>query len=142
MPYTVRLHGIRCLSAHELDGDEVYLRFGGRQVWTSAPDRMTPRPARAQQVSAYDFTQGRKHTVDGWALIAPYNPDDFVFRDQAGLTTFQLWEDDTLSDDYLGKTPVSAHDAGRGRISTAFSHNGAHYLLTYEVLADAQQKSG
>lgn len=136
MTYTVRLHSLKCLSAQELDGDEVYLQFGGRQVWASDPERMLPHPVNAQQVSEYDFSAGRKHTQAGWALLAPYNPDDFVIRGQSGLMAFQLWEDELLGDDYLGKTPVSERDAGHGNISIAFNHNGAHYLLTYEVTED------
>ncbi len=134
MTYTIKLIGLECFKAEEIDGDEVYIKLNGAKVWEASPGKMVPTPEHGEEVSHYDFAGGRKHTSEGWELLMPYNPDNFVFKDLTGDSVVQLWDADVLtSDDLFGQTPVDESQASGGNISVIFQRLGAHYRLTYKV---------
>ena len=131
MSYTIKLVGLECFRAEEVDGDQVYVKLNGAKVWEAHPDRMKHVPVHEHHVSEFDFAGGRKHTRDGWVPLMPYNPDAFVFPDQAGSAALEVR--DAL--DLLGDAPVDSSQASGGNISVVFRRAGAHYRLTYKVEA-------
>ena len=133
--YTVQLLGIKCIEAQENGGDEVKVKLNGLTVWESGRLKMHAHPTRDDQVSEFDFANGRRHDTGGWQMITPYNPQDFLFTDQYGDSYLELWEEDFLRDDFLGRSPITARDAAHGSISISFVRNGANYLLMYKVIA-------
>ena len=136
MAYTLKLIGLECFKAEEIDGDEVYIKLNGTQVWEAAPDKMSPQPQADDWVSHYDFAGGRKLTHLGWVPLMPYNREAFIFKDLSGDSVLQLWDADVMtSDDLLGQTPIDQAQASGGNISVVFQRVGAHYRLTYKVEA-------
>lgn len=133
--YTVQLLGIKSLEAQENDGDEVKVKLNGLTVWESGRLKMHHHPTRDDQVSEFDFANGRRLDASGWQMITPYNPKDFLFTGQYGESFLELWEEDFLRDDYLGRSPITPRDAAHGSISISFVRSGANYLLTYKVIA-------
>lgn len=134
MAYTIKLIGLECFRAEEVDGDQIYIKLNGAKVWEAHPDRMLPTPEHDGLVSHYDFAGARKQTHDGWIPLMPYTPEQFVFEEQTGVAALQLWDADALtSDDLLGETPIDASQASGGNISVVFQRSGAHYRLTYKV---------
>jgi hypothetical protein len=134
--FTVQVINLKCLEAQENDGDEIELRFNGAVIWRSGKLKMHHRPSSGDQVSEFDFAGGRRLGSAGWQMLMPYNPGDFRIKGVRGEAYFEIWEQDRLSrDDFLGRSPVSARDAGRGQISIVFRRDGGHYLLTYRVTA-------
>jgi hypothetical protein len=134
MPYTIKLIALECFSAEEVDGDEVYLKLNGSVIWKADPDKLIHHPDAPHHVSQFDFANGRKLTAEGWLPMMPYNPDDFIFKDQTGGSVVQLWDADVLTnDDLLGQTPIDETQAGGGHISVVFRRLGGHYRLTYQV---------
>jgi hypothetical protein len=134
MTYTIKLVGLECFRAEEVDGDEVYIKVNGAKVWEATPDKMLPVPEFEGIVSHYDFAGARKHTHDGWIPLMPYVPGHFVFKNQTGDSVLQLWDADVMtSDDLLGQTPIDETQASGGNISVVFQRLGAHYRLTYKV---------
>jgi hypothetical protein len=138
MPYTLKLLGLECFRAEEIDGDEIYVTLNGVRIWQAHPDRMGPPPAVAGRVSHFDFAAGRKLTAQGWIPMMPFNPSEFTHRHLTDAASVQLWDADTLtSDDLLGETPIDESQAGGGSISVVFQRLGAHYRLTYKVEVEA-----
>lgn len=133
--YTVQLLGIRCLAAQENSGDDVIIKLNGAVIWQSGKLKMHARPTSDQQVSEFDFANGRRHDARGWQMMMPYNPRDFLFMGLYGSSYLELWEDDLLRDDFLGRSPITIRDAGHGTISISFVRSGGNYLLTYKVIA-------
>lgn len=132
--YTVHLLSLKCLESHELDGDEISLKFNGRAVWSNGKLRMYPRPTTDDQIDRLDFVTGRAHGKNGWWHITSFNPANFIFNRMVGDTRFELWEHEPITGDAaLARSPVSARDAGRGHISIVFARDGGRYVLTYEV---------
>lgn len=133
-PFTLQLVSLRCLTAQENDGDEIYIHMDGRTLWSVGGLRMSNRLENNQQVDEVDFVHGQLHTRDGWVAMQTFNGDDFRLDINAEYAQLQLRERDLLlTDDLLGEAVVTAGDVGRGKIQLAFTAEGAHYLLTYEV---------
>ena len=138
MAYTIRLVGLECFRAEEVDGDWIYIKLNGAKVWEAHPDKMLPAPEHDELVSHYDFAAARKLTRDGWIPLMPYQPEQFVLKDHTGASLLELWDADVLtSDDLLGQTPIDASQASGGNISVVFQRSGAHYRLTYKVEVQA-----
>lgn len=134
MAYTIRLLGLECLMSQEIDGDEIYLKLNGAQVWEAQPDKMSHLLDQNVSVSAFDFATGQKLTGKGWVLMPAYKPDQFILSGLNGDSVLQIWDADMLtSDDLLGQTPIDASQASGGKISVVFQRIGAHYRLTYQV---------
>jgi hypothetical protein len=135
-PFTVKLMSLRCLVAQEADGDEIYINVNGRTIWSVGTMRMSARPADADQISEIDFAEGTKHTANGIESLPMENKGDFVLAGQTEPVLIQIKERDMLlGDDLIGEAAITERDAGRGRIQIAFTGEGAHYMLTYEVTA-------
>lgn len=131
--YTVRLLAIKCIGAQELEGDEIYIRFNGATVWSTWELKMHHQP-HGHQFDEFDFEQGRLHDAEGWKRVEPFEAEQFIFPGQSGNGMFEVWDANRfLRDDFLGRAPVSAADAGRGHIQVVCAHDGAHYVLTYTV---------
>lgn len=135
-PYTLQLVSLRCLTAQENDGDEIYIHANGRTLWSIGGLRMSNRLEEDQQVDEVDFVHGQLHKRDGWVAMQTFDGDDFRLESRDEYIQLQLRERDLLlSDDLLGEAIITAADIGRGKIQQAFTAEGAHYLLTYEVAA-------
>ena len=133
-PFTLHLEGLRCVSAQEADGDEIYLLVDGNQVWSVGTRRMTNAPGDAEQISEVDFVQGRWKSINGWESIPNFNAGEFVIQVRGAGTRIHVKERDLLlGDDEIGGALVMAEDAGRGQIQLAFTGEGAHYLLMFRV---------
>ena len=134
MTYTIRLIGLECFVAQEMDGDEIYVKLNDLKVWAAHPDRMTHVPTDDHHVNQFDFATGRRHTHSGWTALPAYNPEAFIYRAQSGRSVLQLWDADAATrDDLLGETPIDQSQASGGSISVVFRRAGAHYRLTYKV---------
>ena len=55
MAYTIKLIGLECFKAEEVDGDEIYVKLNGAKVWEANPTRCIPTPEHDGLVSHYDF---------------------------------------------------------------------------------------
>ena len=133
--YTVKLLGIKCLAAQELDGDEVCIRFNGSVVWQSGSWKMHERPSKPDTFNEIDFVKGQGRNRDGWVGMSNFNAANFIFGGIQGISRFEIWEEDRRrATDHLGAAPVSVYDAGHGKISIVFNRVGANYMLTYEVV--------
>jgi hypothetical protein len=132
--YTLRLIDLQCFESQETDGDEIYITLNDVKRWEARPDVMCQVLDNPHKVSEYDFAGGRKRTREGWLLLAPYDPGQFVIKGLTGTTVLKLWDADRLTrDDLLGQAPISAADAEGGSISVVFDADGARYRLTYRV---------
>ena len=133
--YTVELVSLRCVEAQELDGDHIHLKFNGQTIWSSNDHRMHPHPTSDSHIDKIDFAGSKQHGANGWEVATSYNPAAFVFRGLTRDSEFQLWERDIRSrEEILGKSPVSARDAGHGNIAIVFAGDAARYVLTYHVM--------
>lgn len=136
MAYTIKLVGLECFRAEEVDGDEIYIKINGTKMWEAKPDKMLPVPETDGIVSHFDFAGARKHTYNGWIPLMPYAPNNFMLKNQTGACVLELWDADVMtSDDLLGETPIDQTQASGGNISVIFQRLGAHYRLTYKVEA-------
>lgn len=135
--FTLHLEGLRCVTAQEADGDEIYLMVDERQVWSVGTRRMTDQPADAEQISEVDFVNGRWRTLNGWESFPNFEAGEFVIPVQGEAARIELRERDLLlGDDVIGGANVMPEDAGRGQIQLAFTAEGAHYMLMYRVSAE------
>ena len=132
--YTVQLLSLKCLTAQENDGDEIIVKLNGASIWKSGKLKMHHSPSGEQQVSEFDFSNGRRCNGRSWQMMMPYNPKDFLFSGLRGNSYLELWEDDFWRDDFLGRSPITAYDALHGTISISFMREGGNYLLTYKVI--------
>jgi hypothetical protein len=133
-PYTLHILGLQCFEAQEANGDEVVITVNDVKQWEAKPEVMSHVLNNDRKVSHYDFAGGRKLTREGWLLMTPYNPGQFVIKGLTGTTVLKLWEEDRLTrDDLIGQAPISAADAAGGSISVVFEAHGARYRLTYRV---------
>jgi len=133
-PFTLQLVSLRCLTAQENDGDEIYVHVDGRTLWSVGTLRMSDRLNDDEQIDEVDFVHGQLHTRNGWQAMHTFEGDDFRIQVTADYAHLQLRERDMLlGDDLLGEAVVTAADAERGKIQLAFTAEGAHYTLTYEV---------
>ncbi len=131
--YTVHLLGLKCVQAQENVGDEIYITFKRDKIWQTWERKMHEKP-QGVQFDEFDFARGRLHDGEGWKKIEPFEPDDYIFRQQTREEFFEIWDADLfLGDDYLGRTPVSASDAAGGVIQAVCTRDGAYYTLTYRV---------
>jgi len=134
MAYTIKLIRLECFEAQEIGGDEIYIKLNGEKVWEAAPDKMSAQSNHEGWVSQYDFAGGRKQTRLGWLPLTPYNAELFVFRNEEGGATLQLWDADRLTrDDLIGEATIDESQATGGNISVVMQGSGAHYRLTYRV---------
>lgn len=139
MTYTLRLIKLKCLQAQEYDGDELYLKYNGHIVWKAGYLKMHESVEGDHIAHEISFAEGIKRTRHGWSSLTEFNPSLSDFTAESGISHLELWEADSLltgGDDYLGQTPISKADAEHGQITVAFQHDGAHYLLTYQVVVD------
>ena len=135
-PFTLQLVSLRCLTAQEDDGDEIYVNVDDRTVWSVGTLRMTDRLSDDEQISEIDFVHGQVHTRNGWQAMQTFDGDDFRVAVTADYARLQLCERDMLlGDDLLGEAVITAADGERGKIQLAFTAEGAHYTLTYQVTA-------
>jgi hypothetical protein len=132
--YTLHILGLQCFESQEVDGDEVVLTINDVKQWEARPEVMCHVMDKDHKVSEYDFPGGRKLTREGWLLMTPYNPGQFIIKGLTGTTVLKLWDEDLLTrDDLIGQAPISVSDASGGSISLVFDAKGARYRLTYKV---------
>jgi hypothetical protein len=133
-PLTLQLVSLRCLTAQENDGDEIYVQVDGRTLWSVGTLRMSDRLSDDQQTNDVDFLHGQFHTRNGWQAMQTFDGDDFRAPLSGDYAQVRLCERDLLlGDDLLGEAIITAADAERGKIQLAFTAEGAHYTLTYAL---------
>lgn len=140
MTYTISLLSLQCLVSQEDDGDEIYLTLDDQKIW-SVPVRYTmhERPNRPHHIKEINFVAGSFLTQQGWQPMPDFEPTDYMFAGRTGNSEIQVWDHDRFtSDDYFGHMIVSEQDAGRGHITGVAANDAAHYVLTYEVVAETQ----
>ena len=111
----LRITHIKCLVNDEIDGDEIYLKYGGKKIW----------PAGLFKGIKTDET-----TVIDLELT--------VSNEQ--FTTIELWEYDLLSgNDFMGTFDMLVNEEG-GPFQTSLKLKSdsfrASYLLTWEAIQD------
>ena len=131
--FTLRLIGIRCVTAQEANGDELTLQIDGETVWSAAPFHMSQHLSNLTRISEVDFEQGRRLTMNGWEAIPNFDAASMTFPNRESSTSIRLYEHDRFGDDFLGEVIAGTRDAGGGRIQIAFTQDGAHYILMYQV---------
>ena len=132
--FTLQLVSLRCLTAQENDGDEIYMVVDDRTLWSVGTLRMSDQLSDDNQIGEVDFLHGQFHTRNGWQAMQTFDGDDFRVQVTGDYAHLQLRERDMLlGDDLLGEAVVTASDAERGKIQLAFTAEGAHYTLTYQV---------
>ena len=132
--FTLQLVSLRCLTAQENDGDEIYMVVDDRTLWSVGTLRMSDQLSDDNQIDEVDFLHGQFHTRNGWQAMQTFDGDDFRVQVTGDYAHLQLRERDMLlGDDLLGEAVVTASDAERGKIQLAFTAEGAHYMLTYQV---------
>lgn len=105
----IRLISLKCVKTEDWMGrDETYLTVKGARVWGHSMNDGETQSLGG--VPSFPFT-GEVH-------VALYDGD-------AG------WGDD---DDLLGVTFASAQDRGKGPVTSSFTGDDAHYILTYEIV--------
>lgn len=133
-PFTLQLVSLRCLTAQENDGDEIYVVVDGRTLWSVGGLRMSDRLSDDTQINEVDFVHGQLHTRGGWQAMQTFDGDDFRVQVTGDYAHLQLRERDLLlGDDLLGEAVITASDAEGGKLQLAFTAEGAHYTLTVEV---------
>lgn len=136
MAFTVQLVSLRCVTAQENDGDEIYINVDGRTLWSVGGLRMHQGLSDPQQVDEVDFVHGRLHGPDGWAAMQSFEAEHYRVTVNDERTQLRLMERDLLiGDDVLGEAFITASDAASNRITLAFTAQGAHYMLSYSVTA-------
>ncbi len=145
--HTFSLVKLVCTHAQESGGDEPFIRVDGRTIWriTDAGRTMHHDPTRPKEVDTYNFRDCTVHDHNGWHPAVGYQPEDFVFTGLTGDLSIELWEADLLlrgGDDYLGGTVITLEKADQGEVEMVIYKDGATYVLTYEVTAEAAPASG
>ncbi len=143
--YTLRLVSLICYQAQEADGDEIYMKVNGEQVfsWEDLGGvRFHQRLDGKRFTTTFDFRTCRYNTANSWGEVDAYSPDQFVFKGQTAPITVELWESDKGNilrgdDDYLGRAVISAADGEvNAQIKKPFVMAKAGYELTYIVTLD------
>lgn len=132
-PMTVQILSLRCVQAQEIDGDEIYLTAGQYTIWSTGIWRMSERLVDSAQIDEADFVNGRIHTKSGWSPMHEFDPGAFTIPVGEGVLIRVLERDLLIGDDVLGQVEVLPRDEAHGQIQVAFTAEGAHYLLNYEV---------
>ncbi|MBZ0302349.1 MAG: hypothetical protein K8J31_21555 [Anaerolineae bacterium] len=138
MTYTVKLIGLKCLVSQEDDGDEIYLTLNRELIWAMPGDYvMHENPQRPNHVKEVDFVAGQLLTSKGWQPIPAATLGASVFGGRSGRSEIEVWDHDNFSrDDYFGKITGSENEIGHGHITGVAAQDAAHYVLTYEILAE------
>ncbi len=130
--FSLHLIGLRCITAQEQSGDEIYIQIDGETVWAAAPFRMSQHPTSLTRMSEVNFEQGRCQTMNGWEPMPGFKREAFIFT-RSTPARIRLYEGDLFGDDFLGEVVASERDAEGGHIQIAFTLQGAHYILVYQV---------
>lgn len=134
-PLALQLISLRCITAQENEGDEIYINVDGRTVWSVGELRMRERLENDQQVDEVDFVHGRLHTRQGWIPMQTFNAEDFRIEFSGERARLELRERDLLlGDDRIGDVEIFSADSAHGEIQLAFTAEGAHYVLRYRVM--------
>ncbi|MBZ0294355.1 MAG: hypothetical protein K8L99_17465 [Anaerolineae bacterium] len=134
--YTVQLLWLKCVQSQENDGDEIYIKFNGRKVWSTWAQKMHSHPTGIH-FDEINFESGRLHQQAGWTPMKKFDASAYRFSGLSGDSMFEVWDANRfLPDDFLGRTPVRAADAEHGHIQAVCARDGAHYVLTYQVLLE------
>ncbi len=132
--FTLQLVSLRCVTAQENAGDEIYVNVDGLTLWSVGGLRMHQGLSDDQQIDEVDFVHGQLHTRDGWVAMQSFEPDNYRAEITADRAQLRLHERDMLlGDDLLGEAVITAADAASNTITLAFTAEGAHYMLAYQV---------
>ncbi len=140
MTFTLRLEELRCHDRQEFDGDEIYLKMNGQEIfsWKAIGKSFMEAVSDHKHTNAFDFRTCSYATPDGWQSTEAYKPQQFVFADIGGGVNFELWESDAGNplrgaDDELGTLTLVPY-AGIPRQQTfRWRTQGAYYELTCVV---------
>ena len=140
MSYSLKIIALKCITAQEDDGDEIYITLNGETIWSVSGDyKMRDSRQQPHHIRQVDFVEGRYLLPDGWEPIPDFDAADYIIRGLNGSAHLDVWDADQFSrDDHFGKITFSENEAGRGPITGVAVGGGAHYVLTYEVVADDQ----
>lgn len=132
--YTLHVLGIECLTAQELNGDDVYLTLDERRIWSVGRAKMSHLLTDDMHVREYDFEDGLKLTLNDWERIEGFKPEAFIFHGLTGEHALTLHKADVFArDEQIGSAPIRLEDAEHGEIAVIFRRSGAEYRLTYRV---------
>ena len=139
--FTVQLVSLECLRGQERDGDEVYIKVDDRTLWdiTQLGLRMSHKSKNASTATAFHFRDGAYLTAEGWQVAADYTRDSLTLTGRTGPVKVQLWEADSFlrgGDDLLGEVVIDGEAAQWDEVECEFDRGGAHYHLTYSVVAE------
>ncbi|HLV35113.1 MAG TPA: hypothetical protein VKY59_08380 [Spirillospora sp.] len=139
--FALRLIELRCLRGQERDGDEVYLRLNDHTIWDVQRfgRRMSHHLDGRGFSTAFNFRDCTYDTPQGRARTSQYQPDDFIITGLEEPARLQLLEADSFlrgGDDLLGEIIIQAGAAQWDEVECDFDRGGAHYRLTYAVIAE------
>lgn len=138
MSYSLRLISLKCLTAQEDGGDEIYLTMNGEKVWSVWGDyTMRDQLDSDFHIREVDFVGGRFYVQSGWKMIPGFIADGYHFVAQNSEATLELWDADKFRrDELFGKILVNEGDSDKGPIQGVAALGGAHYVLTYRVASE------
>ncbi|MEL6149415.1 MAG: hypothetical protein AAFV33_09305 [Chloroflexota bacterium] len=142
MPYALEIMALECLKNQELDGDEIVIRLNDKIMfhWEDTGYRWAAELKLEDWTNYYNFRENKLRTMNGDVQPDAYKDFGFVLANLTGPTVIELIESDEGNlfrgeDDELGRLTVDESSAANTAQQYDFTGEGAHYRLTYAVVA-------
>ncbi len=144
MAYALEIVALECLKNQEVDGDEIVIKLNDKVMfhWEDTGYRWASELKLEDWTNFYNFRTNKMRTQAGEVDVPAYADYGFVLRGLEGTTQISLWESDEGNvfrgeDDQLGVLSVDESQAAEEYQTHDFTGEGAHYRLTYVVVAEA-----
>lgn len=131
---------LTCSRAQERDGDEIYLKKDGEEIfsWQKIGRRFHHNILDNRRTDAFDFRTCKFRAPSGWQEINGYEPDAFTFSNQPESLTIEFWESDEGEmmrgeDDQLSSLTINLDDLRTSGGTYIFNAKGTEYRLTYRL---------
>ncbi len=142
MAYALEIIALQCLKNQELDGDEIVIKFNEKVMfhWEDTGYRWAAELKLEDWTDYYNFRTNKMRTMEGEIEVEAYKDYGFVLTDLTDPVSIELWESDEGNvfrgeDDKLGTLTVDENSAADVAQTYDFTGDGAHYRLTYAVVA-------
>ncbi|MEM6281518.1 MAG: hypothetical protein AAF787_04935 [Chloroflexota bacterium] len=142
MPYALEIMALECLKNQELDGDEIVIKLNDKIMfhWEDTGYRWAAELKLEDWTNYYNFRENKLRTMNGDVQPEAYKDFGFVLANLTGPTVIELIESDERNlfrggDDELGRLTVDESSAANTAQQYDFTDEGAHYRLTYAVVA-------
>ncbi|MEO0561183.1 MAG: hypothetical protein AAF125_03665 [Chloroflexota bacterium] len=144
MSYTLEIIALECLKNQELDGDEIVIKFNDQVMfhWEDTGYRWAAELKLDDWTNFYNFNTNKLRTMNGEVFVEAYADHGFLLEGLEGENVIGLWESDEGNlfrgqDDDLGQLVINEASASNEMQTHDYTGEGAHYRLTYAVVAEA-----